>query len=134
MVITSIKQIESAMKRTIIILATILLHTLSASAQHTAKAKSHRPKSTIKAKPMAVVAPPKATILTNNYSYYNGDKGGYVFYDNGRESFQPALPVIPENTKNYKQSVPLVRGLDLDLYPQRHYPNNKLVHPDQNSN
>lgn len=41
----------------------------------------------------------------------------------GKETFQPSLPVVP-NTKPVRKTAPITKGLDLDLYPQQSYPAN----------
>lgn len=122
------------MKKILLINAIIFLCTCPSFAQHAAKhkvVKNNTIKTTVRTD---VDLTPSRGIIDNSYAYYNTEKGGYVFYDNGRESFLPALPVIPDTYTPAKTSVPLSKKLDLDLYPQLHYPNNQLVHPDRNSN
>ena len=119
------------MKKILIVSSLVLLQTLSSSAQHAVKGKAHKTPAQKPAK--AVTINPSRGIVDNKYSYYNTERGGYIFYDNGRESFVPSLPIVPENNFNIRTSIPLGRKLDLDLYPQQHYPNSKLVHPDQNT-
>lgn len=96
----------------------------------------HRPKTHHKPAPKPVskvVKQPITAITSVNYAYYDASKGGYIFMEDGKQSFLPALPIMPDNMPT-RTSVPLTKKLNLDLYPQLHYPNNKLVHPDQNSN
>lgn len=121
------------MKKILFVSAIILIHSFSSSAQHAPKGKPHKAAVHAPAKTTTTINPSRG-IVNNTYSYYNPERGGYVFYDNGRESFVPSLPIVPENMQSTRTSIPLGKKLDLDLYPQRHYPNTKLVHPDQNSN
>lgn len=62
-------------------------------------------------------------MYTTNYSYYDSSRGGYVFMKDGKETFQKSLPAVPD-PKPVRKTVPITKGLDLDLYPQQSYPAN----------
>ncbi len=70
-----------------------------------------------------IVKQPVTSMYTTNYSYYDSSRGGYVFMKDGKETFQPSLPVVPDS-KPVKKAVPITKGLELDLYPQQSYPAN----------
>lgn len=114
------------MKSLLIIILSAFIFTCTYGQEHNTHHSAHKH---IKGKKNAapkVVKQPVTDITMVNYSYYDQARGGYIFMENGRQSFLPALPILPES-KPVKTSVPLTRGLDLDLYPQQHYPANNMA-------
>jgi hypothetical protein len=63
------------------------------------------------------------------YVYYDAKRRGYVFWQNGKWSFTPALPPFLEKVDLRKSRIKLVEGLSLDLYPQRSYPRMMKLYP-----
>lgn len=61
------------------------------------------------------------------YSYYDATKGGYVMIKNGKKTFTPTSPPLPGNIDMLKSDIKLTKWLNLDLYPQLHYPNNTNI-------
>lgn len=110
------------MKKALLILLLVLSCTANVIAQSKTRHGKHNSHVKTNTQPK-VVKQPLVDVTTVKYSYYDASKGGYIFIDDGRQSFLPALPILPEN-KPLRTSVPLTKSLDLDLYPQLHYPQN----------
>jgi hypothetical protein len=91
----------------------VLLCSFPVLSQHTRKTESPAPKN-------------RAVDLSTSraYSFYDANRGGYIFVDkNGESTFVPVAPLLPKETKPVTTSLPLTRWLNLDLYPQLNYPN-----------
>ena len=56
------------------------------------------------------------------YTYYDPNRGGYVFWSNGKYTFTPALPPFLEKVDLGKSRIKILKGLSLDLQPEQNYP------------
>ena len=56
------------------------------------------------------------------YTYYDPNRGGYVFWSNGKYTFTPALPPFLEKVDLSKSRIKILKGLSLDLQPEQNYP------------
>jgi hypothetical protein len=63
------------------------------------------------------------------YTYYDPARGGYVFWDNGKWTFTPALPPFLEKVDLRKSRVKILKGLSLDLHPELNYPHYMKLYP-----
>ena len=63
------------------------------------------------------------------YSFYDPQRGGYVFWDNGKWAFTPALPPYMSNTDMSKTRIQILKGLSLDLHPETNYPHYMKLYP-----
>lgn len=69
------------------------------------------------------------------YTYYDPGRGGYVFWNNGKYTFTPALPPFLEKVNLSKSRIQILKGLSLDLHPEENYPYYmKQYPPDNNGN
>ena len=100
-----------------LLMINLLVCSFSLLAQHKAT-KKHTVKKNTK-----IITQPAAGIYSNSQAYYDSVRGGYVFLNGGKETFQPALPPVPKSNQP-RTAVPISKGLELDLYPQQHYPAN----------
>src|SRR6185437_15857117 len=67
------------------------------------------------------------------YTYYDPNRGGYVYWDKDKYVFTPALPPFMEKADLNKARVKILKGLSLDLHPEQDYPHYmKLYPPDGN--
>jgi len=63
------------------------------------------------------------------YTYYDPQRGGYVFWKNGKWSFSPSVPPYMEKVDLAKSRVEILQGLSLDLHPEQNYPNYMKLYP-----
>src|SRR5690242_18339125 len=63
------------------------------------------------------------------YSFYDPQRGGYVFWDNGKWAFTPTLPPYMSNTDMSKTRIQILKGLSLDLHPETNYPHYMKLYP-----
>jgi len=69
------------------------------------------------------------------YSFYDPNRGGYVFWDKGNWSFSPTVPPFLANVDLSKSRIQILKGLSLDLHPEENYPYYmEMYPPDQNNN
>ena len=68
------------------------------------------------------------------YTYYDPNRGGYVFWNNGKYVFTPALPPFLEKVDLSKSRIQILKGLSLDLYPEQNYPYYMKQYPADNNN
>jgi hypothetical protein len=62
-------------------------------------------------------------------SFYDPQRGGYVFWENGAWSFTPTVPPYMSNVDLGKERVQILKGLDLDLHPELDYPRYMELYP-----
>jgi hypothetical protein len=68
------------------------------------------------------------------YTYYDPSRGGYVYWKNGSYTFTPSLPPFMENADLDKSRVQIIKGLSLDLHPERNYPHYMKLYPAVDAN
>jgi len=69
------------------------------------------------------------------YSFYDPNRGGYVFWNNNKWTFTPAIPPYMSKVDLSKSRVQILKGLSLDLHPELDYPRYMKLYPaDPNSN
>ncbi len=115
------------------IIAAALLFPLIGLAQTTAK--HHKPKHIIKsytvpkwaaAHQYTAEAP---AYFPDFYTFYDPERGGYVFLENGKWSFTPTMPAYMSNKDLNRSRVQIIKGLNLDLQPQNDYPRYMKLYP-----
>ena len=94
--------------------------------------KHHKHKKTQEAAKPKVQVPPWAAAhkydatahvyFPDYYTYYDPARGGYVFWNDGKYTFTPALPPFLEKVDLSKSRVQILKGLSLDLHPELNYP------------
>src|ERR1035437_10117818 len=52
------------------------------------------------------------------YTFYDPSRKGYVYWDNGKYTFTPALPPFLEKVDMSKSRIQILKGLSLDLHPE----------------
>jgi hypothetical protein len=68
------------------------------------------------------------------YTFYDPNRGGYVYWSNGKYVFTPALPPFLEKVDMSKSRVQILKGLSLDLHPELNYPYYMQQYPADNNN
>lgn len=63
------------------------------------------------------------------HAFYDANRGGYVFLENGKWSFTPAEPPYMQNADLGKARVQILKGLNLDLRPELDYPKYMKLYP-----
>ena len=133
------------MKKTIW-LALLFLMPLAAFAQDkTAKQSTRKHKSHKTAKTKEKVVPPWAAAhkydadahvyFPDYYTYYDPNRGGYVFWEKGNWTFTPTVPAFLEKVDLSTSRIQILKGLSLDLHPEQNYPYYMKQYPaDNNSN
>ena len=109
----------------------------SAMAQHSAK-KHHTTKHT---KHIATNAPiptwaashqydaKEHVYFPDYYTFYDANRGGYVFWKNGQWTFTPAMPPYMQSADMNKARVQILKGVSLDLHPEVNYPRYMKLYP-----
>jgi len=67
------------------------------------------------------------------YTYYDPQRGGYLFWMNGKYTFTPTMPPFMEKVDMSTQRVQLLKGLSLDLHPEQNYPRYMKLYPAEHS-
>ena len=122
----------------------IFIMPLLAGAQTTSTQKSkHKHKSTKIAKATTTPLPAWAAAhhydatahvyFPDYYTYYDPNRGGYVFWSNGKYTFTPALPPFLEKVDLGKSRVQILKGLDLNMHPEEDYPYYMKQYPADNT-
>lgn len=62
-------------------------------------------------------------------SFYDPQRGGYVFWKDGEWSFTPTVPPYMTNYDLGKERVQILRNLSLDLHPELDYPRYMELYP-----
>ena len=68
------------------------------------------------------------------YTYYDPNRGGYVYWKNGKYSFTPTVPPFLEKVDLGKSRIKLLKGLSLDLHPEENYPYYMKMNPADHEN
>jgi hypothetical protein len=68
------------------------------------------------------------------YTFYDPKRGGYVFWENGKWVFSPAVPPYLEKVDLSKTRVQILKGISLDLYPELDYPYYMKLYPPVDGN
>jgi len=63
------------------------------------------------------------------YTFYDANRGGYVFWEDNKWTFTPTLPPYLQNKDLKKSRVQILKGLSLDMQPQLNYPNYMKLYP-----
>ncbi|MBS1688845.1 MAG: hypothetical protein JSS96_08990 [Bacteroidetes bacterium] len=63
------------------------------------------------------------------YTFYDANRGGYVFWDHDKWTFTPTMPPYLQNKDLAKSRVQILKGLSLDLQPQQNYPRYMKLYP-----
>jgi hypothetical protein len=67
-------------------------------------------------------SPVARAYFADYYSYYDPQRGGYIYWENGKSSFTPAASPYLENMNDKRSEVKLSKALSLDLQPELEYP------------
>jgi hypothetical protein len=62
-------------------------------------------------------------------SFYDPQRGGYVFWENDQWTFTPAAPPYMSSVDLGKERIQILKGLSLDLHPQLDYPRYMELYP-----
>lgn len=131
------------MKRTILFVLLICLIPYfglaqDAPAKHTKhKKKAHKTEKTIVAPPWAAAHKYDATAhvyFPDYYTYYDPNRGGYIFWNDGKYTFTPSLPPFLEKVDLSSSRIQILKGLSLDLHPELNYPYYMKQYPADNNN
>jgi len=68
------------------------------------------------------------------YTFYDPNRGGYVYWNNGKYTFSPAVPPFLEKVDMSKSRIKILKGLSLDLRPELNYPYYMEQYPADNNN
>jgi len=130
------------MKNAVILLLISVMPFLAFGQDTTPKKSKHKHKSTKTTK--AAVMPPWAAAhnydatshvyFPDYYTYYDPNRGGYVFWSDGKYTFTPALPPFLEKVDLGKSRIQILKGLDLNLRPEENYPYYMKQYPADNTN
>jgi hypothetical protein len=118
-----------------IILVIFLLSTFSILAQTSIVHKHKLDRHVIK----ATTVPPWAEAHQYNsqshvyfpdyYTFYDPERGGYVFWENGNWSFTPSMPPYLSNKDLNRSRVQILKNVSLDLHPENDYPRYMKLYP-----
>ena len=68
------------------------------------------------------------------YTYYDPQRAGYVYWDNGHWIVTPSVPPYMEKVDLDKSRIKILKGLSLDLHPELDYPNYMKLYPADHEN
>jgi len=120
-----------------------LLPFFSQAQDSASQSAKHKHKKTHKTAKAAVVPPWAAAhnydatahvYFPDYYTFYDPNRGGYVYWSNGKYTFTPALPPFLEKVDMSKSRIQILKGLSLDLQPELNYPYYMQQYPADNSN
>jgi len=63
------------------------------------------------------------------YTYYDPQRGGYLFWKDSQYVFTPTMPAFMEKVDMSKERIQILKGLSLDLHPEEHYPYYMKLYP-----
>ncbi len=63
------------------------------------------------------------------YTFYDPERGGYVYWENSKWSFSPSVPSFLEKVDMSKSRIQILKGLSLDLHPEQNYPHYMKMYP-----
>ena len=133
----------NSMKRTLLTLLLACTTPFLVLAQDApVKHKSHKHKTTTK--PQQVKAPQWAAAhnydatshvyFPDYYTFYDPNRGGYVYWDKGTWVVTPAVPPYMEKVDLSHSRIQILKGLSLDLHPELDYPHYMELYPPVNGN
>lgn len=124
------------MKSGLVAIMLILLLPIIGSAQHldnTTHKHHHHHRSTPKSLPTWAASHnymgDAHVYFPDYYTFYDANRGGYVFWDNNKWTFTPTLPPYLQNKDLSKSRVQILKGLSLDFQPQLNYPHYMKLYP-----
>ena len=119
--------------KTVCIVLAMLPMLCQAQTQTTHKHKKHASSTTIKALPGWATAHKydgqSHVYFPDYYTYYDPNRGGYVFWKNGNWSFTPTVPPYMNDKDLGKERIQILKGLSLDLHPELDYPRYMKLYP-----
>ena len=122
----------------IIIVALISWIPLAGYTQNNTKKPVHKHAKTVKTANATILPqwaaekeynPTTRAYLPDYYSYYDPERGGYVYWQNGQYSFTPATAPYAEKAEGGKSELRLSKAFSLDLHPQLDYPYYMTLYP-----
>ncbi|MDR3680418.1 MAG: hypothetical protein P4L41_10670 [Flavipsychrobacter sp.] len=63
------------------------------------------------------------------YTFYDPNRGGYIFWENGTWSFTPTMPAYLSNKDLDRSRVQILKNVSLDLHPETDYPRYMKLYP-----
>ncbi len=66
------------------------------------------------------------------YTFYDPARGGYLYWDKDNFTFSPNKPPFLEKVDLAKSRIQILKGLSLDLHPERNYPRYMKLYPANN--
>jgi hypothetical protein len=68
------------------------------------------------------------------YTFYDPARGGYLYWENGKYVFTPALPPFLEKVDLNKSRVQILKNISLNLHPESDYPHYMEMYPADHEN
>ena len=68
------------------------------------------------------------------YTFYDPKRKGYVYWENGKYTFTPAVPPFLEKVDMRKTRIQILKGLSLELHPEQDYPYYMKMYPADHEN
>ncbi len=128
--------------RILLVLMICILPFCGHAQDNTAKHTKHKHKATHKTA-KATVAPPWAAAhnydatahvyFPDYYTFYDPNRGGYVYWSGGQYVFTPAMPPVMEKADMGKARIQILKGISLDLHPELNYPYYMKQYPADNN-
>jgi hypothetical protein len=131
------------MKNRIWIVLMISLLPFFCLGQDSVKSAKHKHKKTHKTAKAAALPPWAAAhnydatahvYFPDYYTFYDPNRGRYVFWGNGKYEFTPAVPPFLEKVDLSKSRIQILKGISLDLQPELNYPYYMEQYPADNNN
>src|SRR5580692_2562691 len=123
----------------LVLMIWLLPFVCSAQDNKAVKHTKHKHKSVHRTAKKATALPPWAAAhnydatahvyFPDYYTYYDPQRGGYVYWDNGKFTFNPSVPPYMENVDLGKERIQILKGLSLDLHPELDYPHYMELYP-----
>lgn len=63
------------------------------------------------------------------HTFYDPNRGGYIFWQNGTWNFTPTIPPYMSNKDLNRTRIQILKGLSLDLHPENDYPRYMKLYP-----
>lgn len=128
------KSFKSKGMRTACIMLTAFFIAYGGYAQHTSKSK-HKTVQTVRTPKVPTWAAAhnydakEHVYFPDYYTYYDPQRGGYVYWENGKWSFSPSVPPYMQDVDLGKSRIQILKGLSLDLHPEMNYPYYMKLYP-----
>jgi hypothetical protein len=143
--IRMITQKNTFMKKSLAFILCLCITHLCLGQDTIAKTAKHRHTNTKAAKSKGgIVVPPWAeahhydatthVYFPDYYTYYDPQRGGYVYWENGKYVFTAAVPPYLQNVDLRKSRIQLLKGLSLDMHPELDYPYYMKLYPADGTN